>query len=168
MGGVFMFSEFSELLPMNKSTKPLHSGDVFVAQPKRGHYYVGKVIQTNINSRNLNFVGKNLVYMYNYSQSDKQLPEQLDLSKLLLPPTVVSESGWTNGFFETIGHLPVTLLEQNIDFGFFDNYEQRNKYYNLQGERLTHVPRYADFNGLSSYRSIGREMHKLLYGKKYH
>ncbi|MFD2115375.1 Imm26 family immunity protein [Paenibacillus yanchengensis] len=163
-----MFSEFTELIELKKSTKPLLSGDVFVTQPKRGVNYVGKVIQVDIKSRNLNFAGKNLVYIYNYSQDHKEMPDSLDPNKLLLPPTVVSETGWKNGYFETIGNIPVTPLEKSVDFGFFDDFEKRNVYYNLQGERLTHVPRYADFNGLSSYRSIGREMHKLLYGKKYY
>ena len=163
-----MLDEFTELIAMDKSTRQPSDGDIFVVQPKHNYYYFAKVIKTDIEGLNLNFKGMNLVYLYNCHGTSMEVPSELDQYKLLLAPTVVSASGWKNGYFKTIANQAVTKAEKSLDFGFFDNYEKKDVYLNLEGEPLDHVPRYSDFNGLSSYRSIGREMHRVLYGKKSH
>jgi len=163
-----MLDEFTELIAIDKSTTPPADGDIFVVQPKHNYYYFGKVIMTNIQGLNLNFKGMNLIFMYNYHSARMEAPQQLDQSKLLLAPTVVSASSWKHGYFKTIGNQAVTKAELNVDFGFFDNYDKKDAYYNVEGELLDHIPRFSDFNGLSSFRSIGKEMHSILYGKKYH
>lgn len=163
-----MLDEFTELIAMDKSTSQPAAGDIFVVQPKHNYYYFAKVIQTDIQGLNLNFKGMNLIYLYNCHGTSKEVPAQLDQYKLLLAPTVVNISGWKNGFFKTVGHQAVTKAEASLDFGFFDNFDKKDVFYNLEGEQLEHIPRYSDFNGLSSYRTIGREMHRVLYGKKYH
>lgn len=162
-----MLDEFTELIAMDKSTNAPSAGDIFVVQPKHNYYYFAKVIQTNIQGSNLNFKGMNLIYVYNCHGESLEAPAHLDEYKLLLPPTVVNKSGWKNGYFKTVGHQAVTALERSIDFGFFDNFDRKENYFGLHGDKLQHVPRYSDFNGLSSYRTIGREMHKILFGKKY-
>ncbi len=159
--------EFMDLIAMRKSDRKPEIGDVFVVQPQENEYYLGKVIESNVISENLNFKGMNLIYLYNCRSSVKQLPEKMMDCKLLLPPTVVSTAPWKNGYFETIGNIPVSAIEKTVDFGFFEHFDKKDVYFNLAGEQLEHKPQYTDFNGLSSFRTIGKEMQRLLYGRKF-
>jgi len=162
-----MTTEFTELIAMNKSRKRPVVGHVFVIQPQENHFYFGKVIQTNIQSKNLNFESMNLIYMYNCLSHTKEIPANLDEHEFLFAPTVVNFQGWLKGYFETVGKQPVTPKEASIDYGFFDDYETQDKFYNLAGERIQHKPAYTRFDGLASYGYVGRQAHKILYGKEY-
>ena len=162
-----MENDFDELFPMKKSRKRPIAGDVFVIQPKEGDYYFGKVIQTNIQGKNRNFQGMNLIYMYNCYSQAKEIPANLDEHEFLFAPTVMNFQGWLQGYFETIGNQPVTVREANVDYGFFDDFETQDKFYNLEGERIQHKPKYCRFDGLASYGYVGRQAHKILYGKVY-
>ncbi|MWC27055.1 immunity 26/phosphotriesterase HocA family protein [Paenibacillus sp. MMS18-CY102] len=157
-----MSTEFTELIAMKKSRKRPVAGDVFVIQPKESHFYFGKVIQTNIQGKNLNFVGMNLIYMYNCLSHRKEIPTNLDEHELMFAPTVVNFQGWLKGYFEKVGNQPVTVKEQNVDYGFFDDFETQDKFYNLAGEELNHRPQYARFDGLASYGYVGRQVHRVL------
>ncbi|MUT68351.1 immunity 26/phosphotriesterase HocA family protein [Paenibacillus sp. NEAU-GSW1] len=162
-----MSNEFSELIAMKKSRKKPLEGDVFVIQPMENHYYFGKVIKTNIQGKNLNFQGMNLIFIYNILSHNKEIPRNIDEYELLFAPTVVNFQGWLKGYFETVGNQPISIKESNIDFGFFDDYETHDKLYNLEGERISHKPKYLDFVGLASYGYVGRQVHRVLYGKEY-
>lgn len=162
-----MSNEFTELIVMKKSRKKPVVGDVFVIQPKENHYYFGKVIETNIQGKNLNFQGMNLIYMYNCLSHDKEIPDNLDECEFLFSPTVVNFQGWLKGYFETVGNQSVTVKELNVDYGFFDDFETQDKFYNLEGERTSHKPKFLDFVGLSSYGYVGRQAHRVLFGKEY-
>ncbi|MEK3885840.1 immunity 26/phosphotriesterase HocA family protein [Paenibacillus sp. PL2-23] len=133
-----MSNEFTELIAMKKSRKQPVEGDVFVIQPKKNHYYFGKVIRTNIQGKNLNFQGMNLIYVYNCFSQEKKIPANLEACEMLFPPTVVNFQGWLKGYFETVGNQPVTIKELNVDYGFFDDFETQDKFYNLEGERIHH------------------------------
>ncbi|MUT68329.1 immunity 26/phosphotriesterase HocA family protein [Paenibacillus sp. NEAU-GSW1] len=163
-----MSDEFSELIAMQKSRKKPLEGDVFVIQPKENHYYFGKVIKTKIVSKNIMFSNMNLIFVYNCLSINKEIPSELDESELLLPPTVVNFQGWLQGYFETVENQPITKKESNMDFGFFDDFENQDKFYNLEGDRMLYKPRYTRFHGLASYGYVGREVHRVLYGKEYH
>lgn len=162
-----MATEFTELIPMKKSRKRPTVGDVFVIQPKENDFYFGKVIQTNIQGKNANFNRMNLIYMYNCLSHTKEIPDHLDRHEFIFPPTVVNFQGWLKGYFETVGNQPITEKETSIDYGFFDDYKTRDKFYNVEGERIDHEPLYKDFHGLASYGYVGRETHRVLYGKTY-
>ncbi|BBH19475.1 hypothetical protein Back11_08200 [Paenibacillus baekrokdamisoli] len=162
-----MATEFTELISMKKARKRPLECDVFVIQPKEDHYYWGKVIKTDIGGKNLNFQGMNLIYVYNCLSHTKEIPTDLDQHEFLFAPTVVNFQGWLKGYFETVGNEPVTAREASIDFGFFDDYERQDKFYNLEGERIFHKPQYTRLDGLASYGYVGRQAHRVLYGKEY-
>ncbi|WP_419670164.1 Imm26 family immunity protein [Alicyclobacillus macrosporangiidus] len=48
--------------PSRKRPKP---GDIFVVQPKQGLYLLGRVIRTNLPSKDGFVRGANLIYIYN-------------------------------------------------------------------------------------------------------
>jgi len=162
---------FRELRQMTKSKKRPQDGDVFVIQPEEHTYYFGKVIIGNIQSKNIDYQGMVLVYIYEGSSTTKEIPSRLSERELLLPPKVVNQQGWSKGYFETVGNIAVTEQEKNIDFGFFSSNEpfssyheipeQLKVYYDVYGEVLLNVPKHVSFNGLVSYGYIGREIRKI-------
>ncbi|WP_055106617.1 immunity 26/phosphotriesterase HocA family protein [Paenibacillus ihumii] len=162
-----MTDKFTELIAMKKSRKKPQEGDIFVIQPKENHYYFGKVIKTNIQGKNLNFEGMNLIFMYNCLSHNKEIPRNLDEFEFLFAPTVVNFQGWLKGYFETVGNQPLTVKELNVDYGFYDDPERQDRFYNLEGERILHKPKYLDFVGLASYGYVGRQAYRVLYGKEY-
>ncbi|XEC95216.1 hypothetical protein AB6A23_01140 [Paenibacillus tarimensis] len=48
---------FNKLIPMKKSRKKPQEGDIFVLQPVENTFYFGKVIESDIVSKNKNFEG---------------------------------------------------------------------------------------------------------------
>jgi hypothetical protein len=162
-----MSNEFTELIAMKKSRKRPIEGDVFVIQPKENNYCFGKVIKTDIQSKNMNFQGMNLIYMYSCLSQTKAIPDKLDEYEFLFAPTVVNFQGWLKGYFETVGNQYVTDRESSTDYGFFDDYDTQDKFYNLEGELIQHKPEYTDFRGLASYGYVGKQTHRVLYGRVY-
>jgi len=160
-----MNSEFTELIQMSKSWKRPVAGDIFVVQPFEGSYYFCKVIKTKLQTKNENHKRMNLIYIYNYVSKDKRVPENLDRYPFLLPPTVVNNQGWLKGFYETVQNKNVSDYEEKIEFGFFDNYDNRNSFYDINGEKIHYEPKYSSFDGLASYGAIGRGIHKVLNGE---
>ncbi|WP_407635563.1 Imm26 family immunity protein [Effusibacillus pohliae] len=72
---------------MQPSRKKPKSGDVFVIQPKPNLYFYGKVIKTDMPSKNL-VILCNLIYIYRVPSKDKVLPPRLNpirLSELKFP-----------------------------------------------------------------------------------
>ena len=56
---------FKDLIVIEKSGKIPKEGDIFILQPLKGKFYCGKVIKTNIKSRDSFVNGMVLVYIYN-------------------------------------------------------------------------------------------------------
>jgi len=155
-------SEFTELLLQNKSRKKPKPGDVFTLQVKDNLFYYGKVIKTNINSSNVLLRGWNLIFLYKYSTTCIE-NERLDLlshQELLLPPVITNNKGWYDGYFLTIGNVPVSGEELSLDYGFWDDI--RKNYRNEEGTVLNNEPAYAASYSLVSYGGIGRGIHRLL------
>ena len=61
---VINMENFTELISMNQSRKYPKEGDIFLVQPLPNVYYYGKVIQTQIKSRDSLVNGMNLIFVY--------------------------------------------------------------------------------------------------------
>jgi len=152
------------LLVIKKSSKEPETGDLFVVQPKEGIYYYGKVIKARVESKDLSFKGWYLVFLYDFCASRKNSNINLDGTPLLIAPLVINKRLWTMGYFETIGKLPVTKYDLSIDFGFWD--VLRKKYYDLQGNEMSHKPQYSSVFGLGSFGIVIKEIYKALSQKE--
>lgn len=160
---------FTELLPMQKTRKRPKIGDVFVVQPLRDRYYFGKVLETNIQGTNVMFEGMVLICLYDHVSEDRMLPESLDAYPLRISPTVVNYQGWLKGYFETVGNIPLSEREKNLDYGFYEREDpvelieeeipKRTTYIDLHGNPLNRVPQYSSSTGLYSYGFVGRVLH---------
>ncbi|NTW71791.1 MAG: hypothetical protein HGA49_06060 [Eubacteriaceae bacterium] len=151
---------FKELIAMKKVRSKPSEGDVFVIQPKEGTYYYGKVILTNIKSKDSFINGMSLVYIYNKVSSQKNAIEGVEDNDLLIPPIIVNNQPWQKGYFETVGNVGITENEMNVDFGFWDTLKK--KFVNCNGDELLKKPKYWTHYGLGSFGVVGKEVQKAL------
>lgn len=86
--------EFDLLIAMNKSERIPGEGDIFVLQPLQGFFYFGKAIQTNLKSEDSFMNGMTLIYIYDNCSLNKEVPENLEDSNLLIPPIIVNQHPW--------------------------------------------------------------------------
>lgn len=142
-----------ELIRIKRSRKQLKDGDIFVIQPKPSVYYYGKVIKANMTNDNINMDGMNIIYIYNQSTDEIVMPEYLDPNKLLIQPEIVNRTGWTSGYFYTIGNMEVTQEELNFDCGFCQN-RVGMPFVDLEGKRLNHIPKYRSVCAIGGYGII--------------
>ena len=154
---------FDLLIVQEKSNKKPKKGDVFVLNPGQGVFCFGKVVKTNVVSRDSFVNGMNLVFIYDYfSQTDK-MPEDLE-SLEILSVQVINNQLWRKGFAKNIAVSEVTERDTNTDYGFWDTVNQ--VYVDLSGSPMDHIPKYKGIYGLGSYGSIGKEIHKALAGRE--
>ena len=148
--------EFTYLIPIKKSKKAPQQGDVFVVQPFQNIFYYGKVIQTNIYSKQSFVNGMILIFIYDKMSTTPKIPCNLDNSNLLIAPTVVNRLGWSRGYFETICNIPITDRERNISFGFWDFLKKR--FVDVEGNVLDRKPDYYTDFGLGNYLVVGEKI----------
>ena len=154
---------FDLLIVQEKSNKKPKQGDVFVLNPGQGVFCFGKVVKTNVVSRDSFVNGMNLVFIYDYfSQTDK-MPKDLE-SLEILSVQVINNQLWRKGFAKNIAVSEVTERDTNTDYGFWDTVNQ--VYVDLSGSPMDHIPNYKGIYGLGSYGSIGKEIHKALAGRE--
>ena len=149
-----------QLIPMNKSRKKPCIGDVFVLQPVSGTFYFGKVIQADLQSDNSFIRGMFLVYIYDYKSTEKEIVTDFENSDFLIAPMIINKQPWLKGYFETIGNVPVSLQEQNVDYGFWD--VMKKHYVDIKGKVLDTPPKFHSIYGLGSYGIVTKEVFKAL------
>lgn len=98
------------LIPIKTSRKKPKTGDAFLVQPIKGVYYYGKVISEKSNSKYELIKDFPLIYIYNQTTTNFELPNFL--SNILIAPLITNYSPWTKGYFYTIGNIPVTDEEK--------------------------------------------------------
>ena len=91
--------DFTDLIPMNKSRKRPKEGDAFLVQPFFNVYYYGKVIQTQIQSRDSCVNGMNLIFIYDKCADAQSIPDDLSDAVFLIPPTIINKLPWSRGYF---------------------------------------------------------------------
>lgn len=149
-----------QLIQMNKSRKKPCVGDVFVLQPIPGKFYYGKVIQTELQSRDSFIRGMFLIFIYDYCSAKKEIIYDLETNDLLIAPQIVNKQPWIKGYFETIGNVAVTTHENGMNLGFWDIARQR--YVDISGNPLDTPPKVISIYGLGSYGIISKEVYKAL------
>ena len=100
------------------------AGDIFVMRPTDDVGFVfGRVAKSGVGP-----FGLFLVYVFRGRSADRAAVPDLDVSNLLLGPTVTNRQGWLKGYFETVENRPIgrgELLDEhwfwNQSFGRFQN-----------------------------------------------
>lgn len=153
------------LIPIKTSRKKPKTGDVFLVQPIKGVYYYGKVISEKSNSKYELIKDFPLIYIYNQTTTNFELPNFL--SNILIAPLITNYSPWTRGYFYTIGNIPVTDEEKNLDCGFKDfpitDFNNECPFFrNIHGKRIDYKPQFNTSFGLCSYKGVNFEICKIL------
>ncbi len=140
------------------NTKP-KAGDVFVINPKKDLFCFGKVILTNVESRDSFVNGMDLVFIYDYFSNNENMPLDLEKNEILLVE-VINHQLWRKGYAKTIAFSNVSEKELNEDYAFWDIL--RKEYVNVNGDSIERIPKYKGVYGLGSYGVIGKEIQKVI------
>lgn len=144
-------------LPRHKKRK---EGEVFVIEPLKDTFLFGKVIRTQIPTIDPNMNGGHLIFIYQQTINPLEIPDTFNPRKLLIPPQIIDNKAWENGYFQTVGAQKVNNDERELNYGFWDIVT--NKFVNEEGEELNQTPDVYDDYGLTSYGVIKDELRKVL------
>lgn len=161
--GIVIAMKFDQLIAMKKTRKAPTEGDIFVLQPLSNIFYFGKVIQTNLVSKDSFINGMTLIYIYDNCSQNKEIPENLENSIFLVPPIIVNNQPWQRGYFETICNTAVLEKEKKINYGFWD--VLKKEFVDVSGKRLRSEPAWWSIYGLGSYGIVGKEVQKAIRKK---
>lgn len=152
----------SELLPIKRSRKKPNVGDVFVIQPRESLYFYGKVIEVNNQFQSIAGVNVAVILVYKKATKKLEMPDYLDSNELLIPPQIVNFTGWTMGYFFTLGNMELTNEEINLDYGFKDTRMADECYRTEEGKELNHKPSIVGIYALGSYGAVAYDVTKAL------
>lgn len=150
-----------------KKTRPkINIGDIFILSPRENIYFYGKVFKTNIKTKNNDtFVeGKQSIFIHKCKSSQISIDNfNPNYDNLLISPAIVDISYWQKGFFFTIGNLPLTDIENTLDYGFykFGIHGIRDGWFcTEEGDKLNHQPRIKGIYGVATITGISAEIEK--------
>lgn len=119
---------FDQTEPSRKRRKV---GDVFTMKTPLG-YLIGRVVATDALWSSDPRAKANLLYIYRpLHETEPTLAdaERLTLGDLLIPPVMTNNQGWFQGYFKTIGNVPIEQVEKfephcfyHISGTFWDEY----------------------------------------------
>ena len=148
---------------LKKSRKSPQPGDIFAFQVQDGEFMFGRVI--DVNTRIGNFDDVIMVYIYNARSASKHKIPRLSKKDLIIPPVGTNQQGWYQGYFETVGHLPIND-EDTLEVHCFVRPSPVNpsnvRYYDEQGNELPERVEPCGFYGLASYASIDADISEVL------
>jgi hypothetical protein len=150
-----------QLKVIKKTTKPkIETKDVFLLSPREGVYFYGKVLKTKIKTiNNDTFVeGKQVVLIFKCKTKTLTMDSfNPDCNELLIAPSIVDKSYWAKGYFYTIGSVPLSDMELNLDYGFFKSGIPgiRDGWFcTAEGERLKKEPKLMGIYGIATITGI--------------
>ncbi len=149
----------NELIVLKKSNRKPVQGDLFALSPQKGIYCFGKVIRTEVESKDSFVNGMNLIYIYNFLSNTIIPPEDI-CNQPLGYIGIVNEQLWKKGFAQNVSFSDVTSKELHEDIAFWDI--THKEYVDIAGEKYNKVPKYSGIYGLGSYGIVGKEIQKLL------
>ena len=148
-------------LKVIKKTRPnIETGDVFLLSPREGVYFYGKVLKSKIKTiNNDTFVeGKQTILIFKCKTQTPTMDNFYPYySDLLIEPSIVDKSYWTKGYFYTIGNVPLSDMELNLDYGFYKSGIPgiRDGWFcTEEGEKLKEEPKLMGIYGVATITGI--------------
>lgn len=143
------------LLVLKRSRREVKDGDIFVLSPIEGTYFYGKVLMANI--KNPMYNGYHVIFIFRNKSDSKDINNYIaDYDNILCGPVIVEGGYWRLGYFETIGNIPLTEEEKNLDYGFLkmDHQNRWGVFKNANDEILDHFPKFYDLYGVATHIAI--------------
>lgn len=71
-------------------------------------------------------------------------------------PAIITSQYWSMGWFETIGNVPLTEEDRNLDCGYFksDFRGSSGSFYTVEGKMPDHFPKYFSIYGITTLSGI--------------
>lgn len=148
------------LLEIKRKRQKIQTGDVFLLQPRKGIYFFGRVIKANLISKDGKqelIDGANIVFIFSCKTNALELGGFTpDYHHLLMGPAIVTNGYWTRGLFYNVGNFPLSDLEKELDYGFFElsNGIRPGFFCNEKEERLNRIPKYYDLLGTQTISGV--------------
>lgn len=140
-----------------KSRKKPRPGDIFVVQMPDRLFRYGRVIRVDANVGGLPAM---LVYIFRASSPTKLPVPALRKEELLVPPLLINNTGWRDGYFETVEHRLLKADDVLPVHCFYDDPFKR--YVDADGNALAQRYQPCGFYGLGGYGSVDLKVSKAL------
>jgi Immunity protein 26 len=122
--------------------------------PPDGQFLFGRVIRTDA----LGPMHALLIYVYRDRALEKDPPDSLSPSRLLIPPTFTNRRGWTHGVFETVERRPLEPDDVLPQHCFFAD----GRYYDEDCRPLETRSEPCGVGGLGSYEMLDDQISNAL------
>lgn len=144
------------------SRKRLQPGDVFAFRMRQDRLFrYGRVIRTDTNI-GIDKGNTILVYIYKSCSPEKHLVPVLRKEDLLLPPLGINDTGWREGYFETMENRPLGTNDVLQVHCFKDPIGTKHRYVDADGNVLARRHEPCGFYALGGYGSVDLKASKAL------
>lgn len=159
-----------DLVVLKRSRKPILEGDVFVfaLSIREDVYFYGKVLIANLQPEDFAafYRGAYIIAVFPCTTHERSLKDYKPRYDTLLMhgPVMVPRWYWTSGRFETVGNIPLTQEEKNLDYGFYHYMEFTDTgcFVKATGEKIDHIPKFYNNWGINTDTGINYEMREEL------
>ncbi len=144
---------------LKRTRQPKRNGDIFVCSLNGKVFYYGKILNSNIQNKDPKswYNGCLLIVLFKEKTSEKNLNNYHgDYNSLIEGPYIVTEQYWSNGWFETVGNIPLTADEENLDYGLYKEIltKEEGMFYKVNGDIVDHFPKYFELYGVKTLTGI--------------
>lgn len=149
--------QFSIISPCSKNPMV---GDIFVFSPQKNKYFFGRVLEANIESKTSKFFNhKNVIILFNQKTKHLNLDDfSIDYHTMLGNPMIVDNAYWEKGYFHTLGNIPLTHDEEELDYGFYKIHPRGNLFCTASGDLLDSEPRLLGLYAVSTITGVAAEI----------
>ena len=137
----------------------LKDGDIFLCSLNGKVYYYGKILKAKIDNEQDPWISQgSMVCIFREKTTTKDLSNYKGDYSNLLGMFMVTRQYWTGGYFETIGNIPLTEEDRNLDYGFYKSelIGCKGCFCKETGEILDHIPKYFDGMGVTTLIGVYR------------
>lgn len=148
-------AEGKNLLCIKRTRREKKVGDVFVLTLNGVVYYYGKILKSSIKNDKDNWINGCLqVSIFKEKTGQKTLDNFRGDYKNLIggAPYILTSQYWSSGYFETIGNVPLTEEEINLDCGYYSRGSIREPwiFYTAEGDEMDHLPKFYTSRGVTT------------------
>ncbi len=147
---------------IESESREINEGDIFLIMPEEGIYFYGKVLEAKIENKYNSFIeNQYLVCIFKCKTRNISMENfKPDYNNLLIQPAVVTKGYWTQGLFYTIGNIPLTEEEKNLDYGLYNSID--GKFYKANGTLIERKPKIYGGYGITTGIGIAIEVEEEL------
>jgi hypothetical protein len=137
----------TKLIPGKRTTRTTQVGDVFKIQFPNVTYY-GRVMMTNVAFGGFK---DGCTKIHVYKPTDRSDLKEIVRSGLLIPPQFINNLGFSRGYFQCVGNVPIDANDNDDGFVYIDS---RKWYFDQYGNRTKSHSDKIGVYGLGNYLTV--------------